>query len=83
MEGADLFTCGSYIFNHYRDCQDMNHYLASDQINDLLCLPSEKHDGNIIPVLACHDRVLRIIQVRISLLQMVLSHTYLLTSHSC
>ena len=64
VEGRDLFVCGNYVFNHYRDCQDANYFLCGDKINDVLCLPYQ-HRPELAPVLACQDRVLRILSVRI------------------
>ncbi|CAG2256205.1 BBS7 [Mytilus edulis] len=61
VEGADLFTCGNYVYNHYKDCKDTNYFLSADKISDVLCLPMEKND-DITPVLACQDRVLRVLQ---------------------
>ncbi|CAL1531525.1 unnamed protein product [Lymnaea stagnalis] len=61
VEGSDLLACGNFVFNHYRDCKDIHYYLSSDKINDVLCLPSEKRNG-ITPILACQDRVLRVLQ---------------------
>ncbi|EDV24847.1 uncharacterized protein TRIADDRAFT_25051 [Trichoplax adhaerens] len=59
--GSDLFLCGNYIYNHYRDCKDFNYYLSTDRINDTICVPSEQID-DVIPILACQDRVLRVIR---------------------
>ena len=42
VSGADLFLCGNYIYNHYRDCKDENYYLSGDKITDVLCLPTKK-----------------------------------------
>ncbi|XP_023646690.1 Bardet-Biedl syndrome 7 protein isoform X2 [Paramormyrops kingsleyae] len=61
VAGADLFVCASYIYNHYCDCKDQDYYLSGDKINDIVCLPAENL-GRIVPVLACQDRVLRILQ---------------------
>ncbi|XP_052091577.1 Bardet-Biedl syndrome 7 protein homolog isoform X5 [Mytilus californianus] len=61
VEGSDLFTCGNYVYNHYKDCKDTNYFLSADKISDVLCLPMEKND-DITPVLACQDRVLRVLQ---------------------
>ncbi|XP_048827150.1 Bardet-Biedl syndrome 7 protein [Brienomyrus brachyistius] len=61
VAGADLFVCASYIYNHYCDCKDQDYYLSGDKINDIVCLPAES-PGRIIPVLACQDRVLRVLQ---------------------
>lgn len=60
--GADLFVCASYIFNHYCDCKDQDYYLSGDKINDIICLSSENLT-RLVPVLACQDRVLRVLQV--------------------
>ncbi|KTG31528.1 hypothetical protein cypCar_00003754, partial [Cyprinus carpio] len=61
VSGADLFVCASYIYNHYCDCKDQDYYLSGDKINDVLCLPVETV-GHIVPILACQDRVLRVLQ---------------------
>lgn len=42
VNGADLFLCGNYIYNHYRDCKDENYFLSGDKITDVLCLPTRK-----------------------------------------
>ncbi|XP_076319591.1 BBSome complex member BBS7-like isoform X4 [Tachypleus tridentatus] len=61
VSGSDLFVCGNYIYNHYHDCQDRNYYLSGDKINDLVILPVDKVK-TVMPVLACQDRVLRILK---------------------
>ncbi|MCI4379677.1 hypothetical protein PGIGA_G00231030 [Pangasianodon gigas] len=61
VSGADLFVCASYIYNHYCDCKDQDYFLSGDKINDMVCLPVETV-GRTVPVLACQDRVLRILQ---------------------
>ncbi|XP_038255296.1 Bardet-Biedl syndrome 7 protein isoform X2 [Dermochelys coriacea] len=61
ISGADLFLCASYIYNHYCDCKDQHYYLSGDKINDVLCLPVEKLSC-IRPILACQDRLLRVLQ---------------------
>ena len=62
VEGADLFVCGNYTFNHYRDCQDLNYFLCADKINDVICLPTDRVPKPT-PILACQDRVLRVLEV--------------------
>lgn len=62
VAGADLFVCASYIYNHYCDCKDQDYYLSGDKINDITCLSSENLTRPV-PVLACQDRVLRVLQV--------------------
>jgi hypothetical protein len=62
ISGSDLFLSASYIYNHYCDCKDQNYYLSGDKINDVICLPVEKL-SRVTPVLACQDRVLRVLQV--------------------
>ncbi|KAM4808655.1 BBSome complex member BBS7 isoform 1-T3 [Rhinophrynus dorsalis] len=59
--GSDLFLCASYIYNHYCDCKDQHYFLSGDKISDVLCLPVEKLE-RIIPILACQDRVLRVLE---------------------
>lgn len=61
ISGSDLFLCASYIYNHYCDCKDENYYLSGDKISDVICLPVEKLEC-ITPILACQDRVLRVLQ---------------------
>ncbi|XP_018420239.1 PREDICTED: Bardet-Biedl syndrome 7 protein [Nanorana parkeri] len=61
ISGSDLFLCASYIYNHYCDCKDQHYYLSGDKISDVICLPVEKLE-RITPILACQDRVLRILQ---------------------
>uniref|UniRef100_A0A3Q1IXQ6 Bardet-Biedl syndrome 7 protein homolog n=1 Tax=Anabas testudineus TaxID=64144 RepID=A0A3Q1IXQ6_ANATE len=61
VSGADLFVCASYIYNHYCDCKDQDYYLSGDKINDITCLSSENLTRPA-PVLACQDRVLRVLQ---------------------
>lgn len=62
ISGSDLFLSASYIYNHYCDCKDQNYYLSGDKINDVICLPVERL-SRVTPVLACQDRVLRVLQV--------------------
>lgn len=62
VSGADLFVCASYIYNHYCDCKDQDYFLSGDKINDITCLSSENLT-RLVPVLACQDRVLRVLQV--------------------
>lgn len=62
VEGAELFTCGNYVYNHYHDCKDANHFLSADNICDVICIPTNKVP-EVTPVLACQDRVLRVLQV--------------------
>lgn len=61
ISGSDLFLSASYIYNHYCDCKDQNYYLSGDKINDVICLPVERL-SRVTPVLACQDRVLRVLQ---------------------
>lgn len=62
ISGSDLFLSASYIYNHYCDCKDQHYYLSGDKINDVICLPVERL-SRMTPVLACQDRVLRVLQV--------------------
>ena len=62
VEGADLFLCGTYTFNHYKDCKDTHYFLCGDKINDVICLPTDKVP-ELMPILACNDRTLRVIAV--------------------
>ncbi|XP_014782164.1 Bardet-Biedl syndrome 7 protein homolog isoform X1 [Octopus bimaculoides] len=61
VDGADLFVCGSYIFTHYQECNDINNILCGDHINDVICLPKTKQEI-ITPVLASRDRLLLVVQ---------------------
>uniref|UniRef100_A0A2K6FS95 Bardet-Biedl syndrome 7 n=1 Tax=Propithecus coquereli TaxID=379532 RepID=A0A2K6FS95_PROCO len=62
ISGSDLFLSASYIYNHYCDCKDQHYYLCGDKINDVICLPVERLP-RIVPILACQDRMLRVLQV--------------------
>ncbi|XP_064481512.1 Bardet-Biedl syndrome 7 protein homolog [Ornithodoros turicata] len=59
--GNNLMVCSDYVYNHYLDCQDTNYYLCSDKINDMIVLPLTKVKS-LIPVLACQDRVVRVLK---------------------
>ncbi|CAL8354731.1 unnamed protein product [Merluccius merluccius] len=59
--GADLFVCASYVYNHYCDCKDQDYFLSGDKINDIACVTSA-HLERPAPVLACQDRLLRVLQ---------------------
>lgn len=61
VEGSELLLCGNYIYHQYHDCQDVAYYLCADQVNDVLALPTENR--TLTPVLACMDRMIRILQV--------------------
>lgn len=61
IEGTDMLACGNFVYNHYRDCKDINYVVCNDRINDVICLPTETRNG-ITPILACQDRVLRVLQ---------------------
>ena len=60
VEGLDLYLCGNYIFNQYYDCQDKNYFLSPDKVNDMSVL--KIGDDFFAPVLACQDRVLRVLK---------------------
>ncbi|KAF6035121.1 BBS7 [Bugula neritina] len=64
VEAADLLVTGKYIFNHYRDLQDINYHYSTDEINDIICLPLEKAENQeiVTPILACNDRTLKIMK---------------------
>ena len=64
VEGAELFVCGNFVYNHYHDCKDSHYLLCGDKINDVLCLPAQ-HVQELVPILACQDRVLRVLHVSI------------------
>uniref|UniRef100_A0A2K6FS97 Bardet-Biedl syndrome 7 n=1 Tax=Propithecus coquereli TaxID=379532 RepID=A0A2K6FS97_PROCO len=66
ISGSDLFLSASYIYNHYCDCKDQHYYLCGDKINDVICLPVERLP-RIVPILACQDRMLRVLQVAVIL----------------
>lgn len=61
VEGSDLLLCGNYIYHQYHDCQDVAYFLCADRLNDVLVLPTENR--TLTPVLACTDRMIRIMQV--------------------
>jgi len=61
VDGSDLMVCGNYIYHQYNECQDTAYYLCSDELNDVLVLPTENR--TLTPVLACMNRMLRVLQV--------------------
>ncbi|XP_040570762.1 BBSome complex member BBS7 [Lepeophtheirus salmonis] len=61
ISGSDLIVCGKHVYNHYRDCRDVNHYLCPDEINDALILPGEKV-SHLTSVLASGDRTLKVLR---------------------
>ncbi|KAK3099890.1 hypothetical protein FSP39_011300 [Pinctada imbricata] len=61
VEGSELFTSGNFVYNHYHDCKDTNYFLSADKICDVICLPMDKCP-EVTPILACQDRVLRVLQ---------------------
>ena len=58
---SDLLVGCNYIFNHYVQCKDVNYFLSPDRINALLRLPIPG-STHTYTVLACHDRVLRLME---------------------
>ncbi|CAG0887645.1 unnamed protein product [Darwinula stevensoni] len=59
--GTHLLVGANYVYTQYDDCVETNHYLAKDEILDIVCLPLEKTEG-LRPVLACADRTLRVLK---------------------
>ena len=70
VSGSDLMLCGNYIYNQYHDCHDVAYCLCADELNDVLVLPTENR--TLTPVLACKDRMIRILQVPASFCSSVL-----------
>ncbi|KAJ4432478.1 hypothetical protein ANN_21097, partial [Periplaneta americana] len=60
VSGSNLLVCGKHAYNQYHDCKDTNSYLSGDQINDVISLSAEK-TNRLTPVLACEDRMLRVL----------------------
>jgi Bardet-Biedl syndrome 7 protein len=56
--GDDLCISANYVYNQFNNDKEIAYYLSSDKINDLIILPTDK---KLVPVLACHDRALRIL----------------------
>lgn len=54
---------GSYVYNLFKNSQEVAYYVCPDRINDLIILPvADSADGaKITPVLGCNDRVLRVL----------------------
>jgi Bardet-Biedl syndrome 7 protein len=62
VEGGHLLVCGPYVYNNYLDCKDVDYYLCSDKINDVLCLPPSAEPEPLSPILACQDCSLRLLK---------------------
>ena len=67
VHGDQLCISGNYVYNLYQDSNELAYYLCSDKINDLLVLPVQSADNKCLPVLACHDRALRVLDVSFNL----------------
>ncbi|OWF52937.1 Bardet-Biedl syndrome 7 protein homolog isoform X2 [Mizuhopecten yessoensis] len=61
VEGSELLTCSNFVYNQYHDCKDTNYFQSGDKISDIVCLPMDRNP-EITPILACQDRVLRVLQ---------------------
>ncbi|CAF0705971.1 unnamed protein product [Brachionus calyciflorus] len=61
VNGDNLCIAGSYVFNSYKNSVESAYYLCPDKINDLLLLPMASADSKITPILACNDRILRVL----------------------
>ncbi len=61
IQGDHLCVSGSYVYNLFKDSTELAYYLCSDKINDLIVLPQETETSKLVPVLACHDRALRVL----------------------
>lgn len=61
--GDSLCISGSYVYNLFKNSEEIAYYLCPDKINDLLILPLDNDENKITPVLACNDRVLRVLDV--------------------
>lgn len=59
--GDYMGISGSYVYNLYKQTQEIGYYVCPDKINDLLILSSDS--SKITSVLACNDRVLRVLEV--------------------
>ncbi|PAA84302.1 hypothetical protein BOX15_Mlig025986g1 [Macrostomum lignano] len=54
---SDLYVAGNTSFSHFKDLKDQGYLLCPEVINDILVLPSTK-----LPVLACKDRSVKIVE---------------------
>jgi hypothetical protein len=61
--GDSLCIAGSYVYNLFKDSKEVAYFLCPDKINDLIILPVDSQNEKVVPILACHDRVLRILDV--------------------
>ncbi|CAG2166581.1 unnamed protein product [Oppiella nova] len=67
----EIFISGHYIYNNYiitesdsksgSGVQSKNYYVCPEKINELILI-EDKHNRRTVPVLACQDRLLRIIK---------------------
>ncbi|KAJ1521166.1 hypothetical protein ONE63_002861 [Megalurothrips usitatus] len=60
VSGSTLLLSGNTVYNQFRDCEDTGSFLSGDVINDIISLPAEK-THSLVPVLACADGVLRVL----------------------
>ncbi|XP_049765546.1 Bardet-Biedl syndrome 7 protein homolog isoform X2 [Schistocerca cancellata] len=59
--GSNLLVCGDHAYNQYFDCKDVNSFLCGDRIVDVIALGAEKGNNKLLAVLACEDRILRVL----------------------
>jgi Bardet-Biedl syndrome 7 protein len=57
----DIHTGGEFMYNQFINCKDTYFFISSDRINDLTC--EELRAGNVHTecILACQDRMVRVI----------------------
>ncbi|XP_022700075.1 Bardet-Biedl syndrome 7 protein homolog isoform X2 [Varroa jacobsoni] len=60
VNGNDLMICSEFVYTHYFDCKESHSFISSDAINDITVI--RKNQDMLLSVLACQDRLIRIIK---------------------
>ena len=51
------------MYNLFKDGKEIAYYMCQDKINDVILLPFKEFDEKVVPVLACNDRILQVLDV--------------------
>jgi len=57
----DIHTGGEFMYNTFINCKDTYFFIANDRINDLVCEHVTRQNTRPEAVLACQDRMVRVI----------------------
>ena len=58
----DIHTGGEFMYNQFVNCKDTYFFISNDRINDLVCEHVTRQTNQPEAVLACQDRMVRVIR---------------------